>query len=318
MDERNGDMNDGIAAQSGGVIPGTRKAAFSVKLPDDLPIPVLIAVPHAGRAYPENIITRMRRPEYSAIRLEDRHVDQLASLVARRTGAGLLVAKAPRAMLDLNRATDDVDWEMIRGAQPDGARHSLANRRARNGLGLIPRRLPGLGEIWTGPTEQMDLDARIQGIHTPYHAALSSALQSLRDQWGAALLIDFHSMPPLKKVHSEDQPAHFVVGDRFGASSDDRLVARALQQLADSGARVAHNRPYAGGYVLDRHANPARSIHAIQLEICRSLYLESDMSSLSADIAELSETLSRLVRSLGEETVMLGGRRPKALPIAAE
>ena len=67
-------------------------------------------------------------------------------------GAGLLVAHAPRAMLDLNRATDDVDWDMIANSKPDGVRHSLANRRARSGLGLVPRRLPGGRRCPTGPS----------------------------------------------------------------------------------------------------------------------------------------------------------------------
>ncbi|MDN3645117.1 N-formylglutamate amidohydrolase [Pontixanthobacter aestiaquae] len=300
----------------GGIIPGTRKPAYSLKLPDDLPIPVLIAVPHAGRVYPDHLVKRMRRPDYSSIRLEDRHVDQLGSLVARQTGAGFLVAHAPRAMLDLNRATDDVDWDMIADSRPDGVRHSLANRRARSGLGLIPRRLPGLGEIWSEMTSQAELDARIRQVHVPYHSALSSALQTMRDQWGAALLLDFHSMPPLRKANHDDLPAQFVLGDRFGASADDRLVASALRTLSDDGGRAAHNRPYAGGYVLDRHAAPARSIHAIQLEICRSLYLEKDMSSLSADTAGLSARLAGLVRVIGEEVAALG--RSRGQPLAAE
>ena len=90
----------------------------------------------------------MRQPDYAAVRLEDRHVDLLARQIAAQTGAGLLIAHAPRAMLDLNRAQDDVDWEMIRGGAPLMPRHSHANRRARSGLGLVPRRLPGFGEIW--------------------------------------------------------------------------------------------------------------------------------------------------------------------------
>ena len=305
-----------VKARPGGVIPGTHKPAFTLSLPDDITIPVLIAVPHAGRHYPDDVMKRMRQPEYSEIRLEDRHVDQLAALVARQTGAALLVAKAPRAMLDLNRATDDVDWGMIEGSQREGARHSLANRRARSGLGLIPRRLLGLGEIWTGPISQAELEHRIDQIHVPYHAALSSSLEAIRDQWGAALLVDFHSMPPLKKSDAGEKPAQCVLGDRFGASCHDRLIAISLRTLGESGLRVAHNRPYAGGYVLDRHARPKREIHAMQLELCRSLYLENGMSDVSSDIGPLSTQIASLVRVLGDEVASLG--RARSMPIAAE
>lgn len=284
-------------------------------MPHDPSIPVLIAVPHAGRVYPESLLARMRRPEYSAVRLEDRHVDQVARQVARLTGAGLLVAHAPRAMLDLNRATDDVDWEMIAGPSP-AVRHSAANRRARSGLGLVPRRLPGLGEIWHGQMDAAELAARISDVHVPYHAALDGALTRLRDRWGAALLIDLHSMPPLRPGPAGESPAHMVVGDRFGASADDRLVAEALQYLGDAGIPVAHNRPYAGGYVLDRHAQPARAVHAIQLEICRSLYLDRELAHLTGAVTALAASIAGLVRVLGEATANLG-RRP-VMAVAAE
>ena len=303
-------------AEQGGLIPASRQPAFSLHLPDDMPIPLLIAVPHAGREYPDTLTKKMRDPAYSKIRLEDRHVDQIAAEVARQTGAASLVSYAPRAMLDLNRATNDVDWDMVADGEPPGARHSAANRRARSGLGLVPRRLPGLGEIWNSRLSNAELTARIRQIHTPYHSALAAGLQQMRDQWGAALLVDLHSMPPLKKSHGDDIPAKFVIGDRFGAAADDTLIASALRHFAEQGLTVAHNRPYAGGYVLDRHSAPAQQIHAIQLEMCRSLYLDDAMTELSASADQLVSVVARLVRNLGEVTARLG--RANLLPQAAE
>ena len=283
---------------------------------DDVPIPVVVAVPHAGRTYPDNVVQRMRRPEYSQVRLEDRYIDHVGTAVAQQTGAGLLLAHAPRAMLDLNRAADDMDWEMVAGGAHSPAKHSIANRRARSGLGLVPRRLPGLGEIWTGQLDRDELDARIANIHSPYHSALAQMLERVRDKWGAALLVDLHSMPPLRKMHEDDRAAQFVIGDRFGASADDQIVAAALQNLADQGAIVAHNRPYAGGYVLDRHSSPGRGIHAIQLEVCRSTYLDGSLTTTTDKLPEVASVVATLVRVLGELVARLG--RTGALPLAAE
>lgn len=306
----------GIPAQHGGVIPGTDKPAYSLGIPGDCPIPILIAAPHAGRSYHKALLSRMRDPEYSTIRLEDRHVDQIAIEVARQTGAGLLVAHAPRAMIDLNRASDDVDWEMIRGGQPVEEVRTMANRRSRSGLGLVPRRLPRLGDIWKGQISHAQLTARIDGIHRPYHQALATALETMRDRWGAALLIDLHSMPPLKPKHDGHRPAEIVLGDRFGASSDGFLVASAFAYLARHERGAAHNRPYAGGYVLERHAAPGRGIHAIQLELCRSTYLDRRMAEPTARMAAIVRLVAGLVRELGEHTANLG--RAGAAPIAAE
>lgn len=310
-----------IIGECGGTIPGSGAPAFTLSLPDGSPVPVLIAAPHGGRSYPPMLAARMRDPEYAALRLEDRHVDQLAQSVARATGAALLVAHAPRAMLDLNRATDDMDWSMVIDGPPRStARHSLANRRARSGLGLVPRRLPGLGEVWKDRLSRAELDARIVGIHAPYHAALAKALGALRDRWGAALLIDLHSMPPLKPRHPEEPAHHFVIGDRFGASCDPSLVGAATRWLAANDRGAGHNRPYAGGFVLDRHGAPARGIHALQLEVCRSRYLDARFEEPSVRLAAVGRLIAGLVRMLAGEVATLGryGEGPGRLPIAAE
>jgi len=304
-----------IEGEAGGAIPGTEAAAFTLRRPAGSPLPVLIAAPHGGRAYPPDLLSRMRDAPYAQLRLEDRHVDAMADAVAAQTGAALLVAHAPRAMLDLNRAADDMDWSMVADGAPPGTRHSLANRRARSGLGLVPRRLPGLGEVWKHRMTRAELAARLSGIHTPYHAALAGALEDLRDRWGAALLVDLHSMPPLRARHAAEKPAEFVIGDRFGASCDHHLAAAAFAWFEGQGRIAIHNRPYAGGYVLDRHGAPTRGIHALQIEVCRASYLDARMAEPSARLPGVVRTLAGLVRTLAGEVAAMGGGR---LPLAAE
>lgn len=291
-------------------IPGA--PAFQLTEPDPSPIPVLIAVPHAGRAYPPALIGKMRDPALSALRLEDRYVDLLARKVADSTGAAFLNAYAPRAMIDLNRAPEEMDWTMLTG----GARGQAGMaRRARSGLGLVPRRLPGLGEIWRSPLDRSDLDERIDTIHAPYHRTLESALKRLKQRWGAALLIDFHSMPPLESL-SGAPVAELVIGDRFGASCDGSLVAMAFAQAGSVGLRAAHNRPYAGGYVLDRHGRPARGHHAMQFEICRRAYLDMRLAEPSDRLGQTADQLTSIVRKLAAETASLG--RGNVAALAAE
>ena len=291
--------------RAGGEIPGSGLAAFTLRHPAVSAVPVLIAVPHAGRAYPSGIIERMRHPAFSSLRLEDRLVDRLAEAVAEATGATLLVAEAPRAMIDLNRSVDDVDWEMFGGIPADVGSYT-PGRRARSGLGLIPRRLPGLGELWNRRHDRTELAQRIAGIHEPYHACLAEALDGLRARWGAALLLDLHSMPPLPPAGGR-AGAQFVIGDRFGAACHGALVAASFACLARAGRSAAHNRPYAGGYVLDRHAAPRRGLHAMQIEVDRSAYLDGRLTELGAGFAPMVELLVDLVRQLALEVSALGG-----------
>lgn len=302
----------GAMTFSGGRVPGLDGApAFTVWQHDPSPVPVVIAVPHAGRSYPSELVTRMRQPAYSAPRLEDRLVDLVGKAVADRTGAALLVAHAPRAMIDLNRASDDVDWDMVGGGAPDAGAAPVSpssGRRARSGLGLVPRRLPGLGELWKWPIAHDDLAARIESVHEPYHAALAALLESVRGRWGAALLIDLHSMPPLP-ARAGEPAAEFVVGDRFGAACDGALIAEAFAALGQARRLTAHNRPYAGGYVLERHARRSAGIHCLQLEIDRRVYLDPALAEPGPGLSETVDVVAALVQRMAIAVAELGRER---------
>lgn len=128
-------------------------APFVVRNQGQSATPVVLAVPHAGRAYGPALVSALRDPAEAARRLEDRLVDGIAEELARRTGATLIVARAPRALIDLNRAPGDLDRDMIEPdpalpAFPPRARPGGISRRVQGGLGLVPRRLPGMGDLW--------------------------------------------------------------------------------------------------------------------------------------------------------------------------
>ncbi|MCH2488363.1 MAG: N-formylglutamate amidohydrolase, partial [Erythrobacter sp.] len=159
-------------SKGGGRISGDEKAAFTPTMPADLALPIVIGAPHGGRDYPDRVSAAMRDPDLAKLKLEDRLIDTMAEEIARASGAALIVAHAPRAMVDLNRSPDDIDWSMISGRTAPNHPTGAVNRRARSGLGLVPRRLPGMGEIWKGRLEREELDRRIDTIHKPYHAAL--------------------------------------------------------------------------------------------------------------------------------------------------
>ncbi|WP_394727552.1 N-formylglutamate amidohydrolase [Altererythrobacter sp. GH1-8] len=286
--------------------PLSKLVPFTMSEPGDDALPVLIAVPHAGRAYTGELLAQMRDPQVVMKRLEDRYVDAVALEAMRWVKASLLVAHAPRAMIDLNRSCEDVDWTMVSGRKNGKPQNSLENRRARSGLGLVPRRLLGHGEIWREHLTQEQLDSRIEAIHRPYHQALGKRLAQIRDQWGAALLIDLHSMPPLRARDEAARGAEFVIGDRFGASCDPKIVLKGQEFLQSRGRLVAYNRPYSGGHVLSAHGLPRHGIHALQLEICRSIYLDPELDQPNENLAAIGRLVGELALQLGEEVAVMG------------
>ncbi len=301
--------------ETGGLIPDSGGLpAFKLGRADHAAIPVLIAVPHAGRGYSRSLLARMRHP-HAGQQLEDRHVDRLARTIAAGSAASLVIADAPRALIDLNRAPDDIDWSMVRRDAPgEGSGEgpcpgeTTIGPRSRAGLGLIPRRVPGLGEIWRGQLDLTDVRAWIAAVHAPYHALIAAELARIRSRWGAALLIDLHSMPPLPRERGA-RAAEFVIGDRYGASSDGALTALALRRLAANARRAAHNRPYAGGYVLERHGRPAEGIHALQIEIDRASYLDARLDEPGEGFGDIAMLLTGLVGELAQATAAIGAGR---------
>jgi N-formylglutamate amidohydrolase len=268
--------------------------------------PVLISVPHAARFYPEPMMALARLSIDQLTSLEDRYADLLcANAVA--DGHSAILAASARGWLDLNRAEDEVDSSMIVG-HPGHGLPTRSSTKVRGGLGLIPRRIAKGGEIWRGPLTAEDVRTRIEAVHRPYHDALSEGLRHRVDLFGCALLLDLHSMPPL----SGFAPPHLVIGDLFGRSASAAVVDSAIAEVQRAGFRIARNAPYAGGYVLERHASPHNGIHAIQIEVDRSLYLNDQLDAPGAGLATMAQLIRRMANHLAE--TLRDGR----LPLAAE
>ena len=154
------------------------------------------------------------------------------------------------------------------------ARHQLPepSRKVRGGLGLVPRRLNGAGELWRRKWTWDDICQRVDRSHAPYHRFVEQTLYRMREKFGGAILLDVHSMPPLTDEKKGD--VDIVIGDRFGRSAGSRYSEIALAYCNQSGMRSQLNHPYAGGYILERHGKPDDGIHALQLEIDRRCYLD--------------------------------------------
>ena len=226
-------------------------------------LPVLLSVPHAGRDYPAWLLA-MSRNGLKALRpLEDPLVDRLVWR-AMSHGIGAVIARAPRAAVDCNRAEDEIDPISVQGRPLPWLRPSA---RARGGLGIVPSRTALHGHLWRRSISYGDLEHRLADAHRPYHEALAAGLDLLAGRFGCALLIDCHSMP------SGAAATEIVFGDRYGRSAAPWVAAHASEVAAACGFTVAVNDPFAGGHVTDRHGAPHLEIHAMQVEIDRQLYL---------------------------------------------
>ena len=258
--------------------------------------PVVVSVPHAGRIYPPEILAAARVERSQLERLEDGWCDLLAA-GATDAGATMVQALWARAVADLNRG----EGQMAPGevAMPLRAQFSAPGRKERAGLGVVPTRLFDCGPLWKRPIDSAALYWRLESFHRPYHAALAEALVEARGRFGHAILIDLHSMPPIPL----GQPGHgarIVVGDRFGDSAGEWLIDRVMASAGRLGEVVTRNQPYSGGHIIRTHGRPGEAIHAVQIEIDRSLYLSTERLPDSARVARLARWFAGLVGDIGE------------------
>lgn len=252
-------------------------------------LPVILSVPHSGRDYPSWLLDLSPGGLRALSSLEDPLVDRLAWRAFNR-GVGGVVARTPRAAVDCNRAEDEIDPSVI-----EGGRRERMTARARGGLGIVPARTPQFGYLWRSAVSREQLHARLDQAYRPYHDAIAGMIARTVERFGCAVLLDCHSMPPPGGGAGE-----IVLGDRRGRSSGWWVTSEALRIACDCGLEVGLNEPFAGGHIVERHGDPARNIHAIQVEIDRSLYLDAGLREPNGDFDRLARFIETLAVRLGE------------------
>ncbi len=255
--------------------------------------PVVISVPHAGRNYPPEMASLSRLSPHDLISLEDRHADALVTM-ATQAGFPTIVAQTPRAWIDLNRSETEFDPLVVEGRHIG---HPSVTAKVRGGLGIIPSRISPGQDIWKRRIDAESFETRLSTHYRPYHAALSSMIETSLSDFGIAILIDVHSMPPIP-VQDGKPGAQLVIGDLFGKSSDTRFSDVVRARGEEAGILVAVNVPYAGGHILAHHGSKARNIHALQIEIDRGLYLDNMRDQTSPGVARIQRLIVNIAKDL--------------------
>jgi N-formylglutamate amidohydrolase len=277
-----------------------KAAAFTLYHCDTPSIPVLVSVPHAGRDYPPELLANLHVSPSELIRLEDRYADRLIQ-PAINAGYPAIIAHRARAWIDLNRAETDIDTGMLLGG--GHVVDAVPSAKARGGLGLFPRRLQTCGELWRQPITWLDAERRIDEVHQPYHRSVADILSAMRARFGVAILLDVHSMPPIPADAQSDTPPHIVIGDRFGRSAASIYAGLAIGRAQAKGMTAALNAPYSGDYILQRHGDPDRGIHALQLEVDRSLYLDASLREPNLSLSSIAGFVQAVISDLAEQAM---------------
>ena len=265
--------------------------AFLVSEPAEQISPFVFCSPHSGRCYPTALLERARLDAHTLRKSEDCFVDELFGDVSK-LGAPLISARFPRAYLDVNREPYELDPELFSEPLPDFA--NTQTMRVVGGLGTVARIVADGEEIYEHQLPLAAAMTRIEQLYKPFHAALAGLIERTRQQFGIAILVDCHSMPSASMSHPVGNRPDFVIGDRFGASCDAKVTRLFREAIAQHGYHVQLNRPYAGGFITEHYGQPFKSVHALQLEINRGLYLNEIKLTRTANFERLRRDLTRI------------------------
>ena len=211
----------------------------------------------------------------------------------------MLCARFPRVYLDPNREPWELDPKMFEDQLPDWV--NTTSPRVAGGLGTIARVVTSGAEVYRGKLKFSEAEHRIHKLYIPFHEAIRDLLAATVERFGTAILIDCHSMPSVGGPMDRDpghERADIVLGDRYGTACSSMVTDIADQTLTDLGYRVARNDPYAGGFTTLNYGRPDSGIHAMQIEVKRSLYMDESRIARLPELRRVREHMSRLIAAL--------------------
>lgn len=247
-------------------------------------LPLLISVPHAGTAVPEEIARSFTQVGRS-VPDTDWYVDQLYGF-AESLGASILKATWSRYVVDLNRSADSTPLYESGTTSPVCPTATFAGE-----------------PIYQAGSEPdaAAIENRIEQYWHPYHQCIAEELWRIRSEHGYAVLWDAHSIASEVPSLFAGQLPQFNFGTRDHASCP-QVVAESLLRSVESTGRYSAvlNGRFKGGYITKAYGRPADRVLAIQLELAQRTYMtESPRGPWDPTRArEVSEDIKELLKQL--------------------
>lgn len=220
-------------------------------------LPLVLSMPHSGTYVPDDIFDKLNSAGRS-LADTDWHIPTLYDgLIEDVT---IIQANFHRYVIDANRP-------------PDG--QSLYP--GQNTTGLCPL-MNFEGTRIYNPGQEPDaaeIEFRRQVFHKPYHDLIAQELERLSALHGYAILYDCHSIKSEVSFLFEGKLPDLNIGTFGGRSCSDAL-SEAVETVCESQTEFTSvlNGRFKGGWTTRNYGRPEDNIHAIQMELCQSSYMD--------------------------------------------
>ena len=248
---------------------------FNIKLPKKNKVPVIISSPHSGTYFPEEVKTQLKPEVLENPDDTDWFIDKLYDF-APNMGITFIAANYNRWVIDLNRNPESkplyTDGRVITGLVP------TTNF---NGDSLYIDKEPSEDEI----------ERRLKTYYQPYHHKLAELINEIKNEFGKVLLFDAHSIRDLVPGIRQEAFPQLILGDNDETTASKDIINTAMDTLGKGPYQLEHNYPFKGGYITRHFGNPKENIHALQLEMCKSNYMDDTQTKYNKEKANTMRTL---------------------------
>lgn len=250
--------------------------------------PVVLGMPHGGTHVPREIFARLNA-EGRTLRDADWRIETLYyGLLADAT---IVRANFHRYVIDANR-------------DPSGT--SLYP--GQNTTGLVPLTNFDGEAIWVEEPDAQEIRRRRIDFHETYHAALSAEIERVKAAHGVCVLYDCHSIRSLVPHLFDGVLPDLNIGTNGGATCAREIEAAALKIAEKSGFSFVLNGRFKGGWTTRHYGKPREGVHAIQMELAQSLYLETEEPPFAYHAARaenLRTTLKEILTAISASVAAL-------------
>jgi N-formylglutamate deformylase len=228
--------------------------------------PVVVSLPHTGTAIPAEIEAQLVSP-WLARKDADWWVDDLYDF-ARELGITTVRTAVSRTVIDVNR--DPSGKSLYPGANTTG----LCPLTTFDGESLY---LPGM------KPDAGDIAQRLESFFVPYHRALLSELERLGATHPRVVLYDAHSIRSRIPRLFDGELPQFNIGTNGGESCSSELAEAVQAACAASGLSMVRDGRFKGGWITRYYGEPARGVHAIQMELACRGYMHEPEGAVTTD-----------------------------------
>ncbi|MFT0212343.1 N-formylglutamate deformylase [Pseudomonas sp. F1_0610] len=258
-------------------------------LTKDLPVfefhqgtePLLISMPHSGTQVPADIAAGFTA-QGLVLADTDWHIPCLYEH-AKALGASILQANYSRYVVDMNRPPNNASLypgQSVPGLCPVDTFHDEP-----------------IYQSGKAPSEA-EIEQRKQLFWQPYHQQIERELQRLKSLFGCAVLWDAHSIRSHVPRFFEGKLPDLNFGTDGGRTCDLGLMQELSNLAASQPFTHVVNGRFKGGYITRHYGQPEMGIHAVQLEMAQSCYMDEQAFAYLPDKAEqIQPLITRLLEA---------------------